>query len=209
MSAAPTTIPVFPLAGAILLPRLLLPLHIFEPRYRAMVRDALEGDRRIGMIQPRDETPVPALYDIGCIGRIVEAEPLEDGRYNIVLEGEARFRMLREHDAMTPYRQLEVEIDPFDDPAEEEALAAVVRADFEREAQRFAKARHILVDWAAVSEMDDETLVNAAVQIGPFDTASKQALLEARSLAERTELMVQLMRFLAQQGEGGADARLQ
>ncbi len=192
----PVRLPIFPLSGAILFPRLLLPLHIFEPRYRALVATALAGDRRIGMIQPRGDGLVPPLYDIGCIGRIAEHEVLENGCYNIVLEGEARFRCVAEGETTTPYRQVEAEIDPFgDDP--DESLAAVVRADFEREAQRFAKARGILIDWKAVSGMDDATLVNAGAQIAPFDAASKQALLEARTLAERTELMVQLMRFHA------------
>lgn len=200
IGSAPAAIPIFPLAGAVLFPRLLLPLHIFEPRYRQMVRDALAGDKRIGMIQPRDDGPVPALFEIGCIGELAEVETLSDGRFNIVLAGVSRFRIRRELDVSTPYRQVEAEFDPFgDDP--NEALPAVVRADFEREAQRFAKARGIMVDWEQVSEMDDESLVNAAAQIAPFDAPSRQALLEAPTLAERTELMVQLMRFYAQQGE--------
>lgn len=200
IGSTPAVIPIFPLAGAVLFPRLLLPLHIFEPRYRQMVRDALAGDKRIGMIQPRDDGPVPALFEIGCIGELAEVETLGDGRFNIVLAGVSRFRIRRELDVSTPYRQVEAEYDPFgDDP--NEALPAVVRADFEREAQRFAKARGIMVDWEQVSEMDDESLVNAAAQIAPFDAPSRQALLEAPTLAERTELMVQLMRFYAQQGE--------
>lgn len=208
--SAPATrrIPIFPLPGAILYPRLLLPLHIFEPRYRAMVRDALAGERLIGMIQPRDAEPVPSLYAIGCVGRIAEAEALDDGRFNIVLEGVDRFRLVEELATTTPYRQVVAALDPFgEDP--DEALAAVVRADFEREAQRFAQARGILVNWAEVAGMDDESLVNAAAQIAPFDAASKQALLQAPTLADRTELMVQLMRFYSQQGEDGTGGRLQ
>ncbi len=197
---APQRFPIFPLAGAILFPRMLLPLHIFEPRYRQMVADALAGDRRIAMIQPRGEGPVPPLYEIGCIGHLAEVEPLENGCFNILLEGVARFRLRAELPVTTPYRQVEGDLDPFG-TEEIEALPAVVRADFEREAQRFAKARGILVNWEDVAAMDDESLINAAAQIAPFDVPSRQALLEAPTLANRTELMVQLMHFYARQGE--------
>ena len=98
---------IFPLAGAILFPRSHLPLHIFEPRYRALVADALARDRRIAMIQPRDQKEPPALFDVGCVGRIEQVEALDDGRYNIVLEGLTRFRMLCEIDVTTPFRQIE------------------------------------------------------------------------------------------------------
>jgi len=100
---------IFPLAGALLFPRLHLPLHIFEPRYRAMVSDALARDRRIAMIQPRDGALVPELFDVGCVGRIAQVEALDDGRYNIVLEGIARFRIRSEIDATTPFRQVEAD----------------------------------------------------------------------------------------------------
>src|SRR5688572_7202661 len=105
-----TRLSVFPLAGALLFPRMHLPLHIFEPRYRAMVSDALARDRRIGMIQPRDDGQLPTLYDIGCVGRIAEVEALEDGRFDIVLEGLTRFTILRELDVTTPFRQVEAEL---------------------------------------------------------------------------------------------------
>ena len=103
--AEPLPIPVFPLAGALLFPRAQLPLHIFEPRYRAMVRDALAGDRLIGMVQPRDQNDPPALFETGCLGRIESVEELEDGRFNIVLEGLTRFRIARELETDTPYRR--------------------------------------------------------------------------------------------------------
>ena len=100
---------IFPLPGALLFPRLTLPLHVFEPRYRALVSDALARDRRIAMIQPRNEALVPDLFEIGCVGRIAGVEAMDDGRYNIVLEGLARFRIRSEIDATTPFRQVEAD----------------------------------------------------------------------------------------------------
>jgi len=183
---------VFPLGGALLFPRMHLPLHIFEPRYRAMISDALARDRRIGMIQPRDTASPPALFDIGCVGRIAEVEALDDGRFDIVLEGLARFVVLRELDVTTPFRQVEAELETV---GESEILALAERAALEIESRRFADGLGYAVDWEAVSRLDDESLVNGIAQIAPFDTASKQALLEADTLSERSELIVQLMQF--------------
>jgi Lon protease-like protein len=183
---------VFPLGGALLFPRMHLPLHIFEPRYRAMISDALARDRRIGMIQPRDTASPPALFDIGCVGRIAEVEALDDGRFDIVLEGLARFVVLRELDVTTPFRQVEAELETV---GESEILALAERAALEIESRRFADGLGYAVDWEAVSRLDDESLVNGIAQIAPFDAASKQALLEADTLSERSELIVQLMQF--------------
>ena len=131
-------ISIFPLTGVILFPGMQLPLHIFEPRYRSLVKDALARDRRIGMIQPRttqqkeragEDAP---LYAVGCLGRIGEVEALDDGHFNLVLEGEARFRLLRELDVVTPFRQIEAELLEENTQA---ALAPIERASFEREAQ--------------------------------------------------------------------------
>jgi Lon protease-like protein len=197
-------IPVFPLAGALLFPRAQLPLHIFEPRYRAMVRDALGKDSFIGMIQPRDEKEQPALFQIGCIGRISAAEELEDGRFNIVLEGVARFRIASEADVTTPYRQVDADRSGFEDDAEPEPLASIQRAELERESRRYADALGYAVDWAAVGNLDDEMLVNSIAQIAPLDTGSKQALLEAADLSVRADLLVQVMQFQRMQ-PGGVD----
>lgn len=201
-----TRISVFPLAGALLFPRMHLPLHIFEPRYRAMVSDALARDRRIGMIQPRllDTEPAP-LFDIGCIGRIAEVETLADGRFDIVLEGLARFHIVRELDVTTPFRQVEAELES---AGESEVLALAERAALEMESRRFADAQGYAVDWEAVSRLDDESLVNGIAQIAPFDVASKQALLEAESLSGRSELIIQLMQFFGRHGDAN-EATLQ
>ncbi|UIJ47318.1 LON peptidase substrate-binding domain-containing protein [Sphingomonas cannabina] len=177
---------------------MLLPLHIFEPRYRAMVTDALARDRRIGMIQPRAAGNPPPLFDIGCVGRITDVEALPDGRFDIVLEGLARFRLLRELDVATPFRQIEAELEA---PGEAEALAPVERAAIESESRRFADAQGYAVDWEAVSRLDDESLINGIAQIAPFDPASKQALLEAATLSERARLIVQLMAFFGRHDE--------
>jgi Lon protease-like protein len=200
----PLRIPVFPLAGALLFPRAQLPLHIFEPRYRAMVRDALAGDRLIGMIQPRGPEEPPPLFDVGCLGRIASAEALDDGRYNIVLEGLGRFRVVREADVDTSYRQVDAERGDFGDSAEAEPLGLAQRAELEREARRYADALGYSVDWDAVTRLDDEMLVNAIAQVAPFDVGSKQALLEAPDIAERCDLLVQFMQF-QQMVPGGAE----
>jgi Lon protease-like protein len=212
MGSKPARIPLFPLAGAILFPRSQLPLHIFEPRYRDMVRDALGGPARIGMIQPRPALSdveggpgePPPLFPCGCIGEIVGAEELEDGRYNIILQGSARFRLIAERDLGTMYRQADVDLAAFDDE-EPEPLAAIQRAEVEREARRFGDALGLAVDWSAVGRLDDEMLVNAIAQVAPFDPGAKQALLEAETLAGRADLVVQLMQF-QRLAPGGADA---
>ena len=141
---APARLSIFPLSGAILFPGLQLPLHIFEPRYRALVSDALARDRRIAMIQPQGAGEGSPLFHIGCVGRIGEVEALDDGRFNIILEGEHRFRMVRELDATTPFRQVEAEL--LSEP-EDEALSSVERASFEHEARNFADAQGYSVDW--------------------------------------------------------------
>lgn len=189
-----TRLSIFPLTGAILFPGLQLPLHVFEPRYRALVGSALAKDRRIAMIQPQAMAEGSPLFSIGCVGRIDDVEALEDGRYNIVLEGEKRFRVLRELDVATPFRQIEAEL--IDDP-NDEVLSSVERASFEQQAHDFADKQGYSVDWDSVSRLDDVSLINGVSQIAPFDTAAKQALLEAGTLNERCELLVQLMQFFS------------
>jgi Lon protease-like protein len=193
--AAPLRIPVFPLGGAILFPRAQLPLHIFEPRYREMIRDALASDQLIGMVQPRDQAEPPALFEIGCLGRIVSLEELEDGRFNVVLEGLGRFRIGAELNADTAYRQVEADQSGFDDLGTPDPLGLADRAELEREARRYADALGYSVDWDAVTRLDDEMLVNGIAQIAPLDVGSKQALLEAPDLATRCDLLVQFMQF--------------
>ncbi len=197
-------ISLFPLAGAILLPGMQLPLHIFEPRYRSLVGDSLARDRMIGMIQPSGDGRNPHLFAIGCLGRIEDVEALEDGRYNIVLQGLQRFTITSELDVNTPFRQAEAELWEEDELGE--ALSIAERAALEMESRRFADSQGYAVDWNSVSQLDDFSLVNAIAQIAPFDTAAKQALLEARGLAVRSELIIQLMEFFGR--HDGSDDRV-
>jgi len=204
IGARPARVPLFPLAGAILFPRAQLPLHIFEDRYRAMVEDAMAGAGRIAMIQPLDEDGErPGLYQVGCVGELVGVEELDDGRFNIMLLGSNRFRLIAEADAGTLYRQADVDLAAFDD-SEPPPLSSVQRADVEREARRFGDALGLAVDWEAVGRLDDEMLVNAIAQVAPFDTGAKQALLEEPTLQGRADLVVQLMQF-QRLAPGGAD----
>jgi Lon protease-like protein len=199
---------IFPLGGALLFPRMHLPLHIFEPRYRALVTDALARDRRIGMIQPRDNSEPPALFDVGCVGKIAKFEALDDGRFNLILEGLTRFRLVREIEVATPFRQIEASFDEFADQEDPAPLPSVLRAELERDSRRFANARGYVVDWDAVGRLDDESLVNGIAQIAPFDVASKQALLEARDISERADLLIQFLKFFGF-GEEDEGATLQ
>lgn len=207
---AGTRLSVFPLPGAILFPRMQLPLHIFEPRYRALVSESLARDRRIGMIQPSGAGDPPPLFNIGCVGRIAHVEALDDGRYNIVLEGLSRFRVLGELEVTTAFRQLEVTFDGFEaDKDDAAALDITRRAALEIESRRFAEAQGYAVNWEAVAKLDDESLVNGIAQVAPFDPAAKQALLEAPDLAARADLIVQLMQFFARHADDNDGATLQ
>ena len=199
-------VPLFPLSGAILFPRSQLPLHIFEPRYREMVRDAADGAGQIAMIQPLrldDDNQAP-LYPVGCVGELVGIEELDDGRFNIVLLGTNRFRLVRETDSEAAYRCAEVDIEAFDD-SEPKPLSLAERAEVEREARRLGDAMGLAVDWDAVSRLDDEMLVNAIAQVAPFDVGAKQALLEQPGLDGRADLLVQLMQFHRAAVNGGIE----
>lgn len=197
-------ISIFPLAGAILLPGMQLPLHVFEPRYRSLVSDALARDRMIGMIQPKGDGKYSDLYDVGCLGRIEDVEALEDGRYNIVLEGLQRFTVHTELDVKTPFRQIEALLWEEDEAGD--ILSMAERAALEIESRRFADAQGYVVDWKSVEQLDDFSLVNIVAQIAPFDSAAKQALLEVRGLADRSELVIQLMQFFGR--HDGSDDRV-
>lgn len=201
-------ISIFPLAGAILFPGMQLPLHIFEPRYRDLVGDSMARDRMIGMIQPKElvinRGKEPALFNIGCLGRIGEVEAMDDGRYNIVLEGLQRFTIRNELKVTTAFRQVEGELWEEDEAAE--ALSIAERASLEIESRKFADAQGYAVDWGAVGQLDDYSLVNAIAQIAPFDFAAKQALLEAKGMSMRADLIVQLMQFFVR--HDGSDDRV-
>jgi Lon protease-like protein len=195
-----TRLSIFPLAQALLLPGGQLPLHIFEPRYRALVSDSLARDRRIAMIQPLPVQPAgttePALFEIGCVGRIAEVEALLDGRFNLILEGLSRFRILRELETQTLFRQVEADLEIFDEAGGATiALPSIIRAEIEREARRFAERHGFAIDWESVARLDDEALVNGLAQAIPFDIAIKQALLEAPTVYDRADLIAEFLRF--------------
>jgi Lon protease-like protein len=192
----PETIPVFPLAGALLLPRGQMPLNIFEPRYLEMVDDSLrDGHRLIGMVQPDPAHPGtperPALYKIGCVGRITQIAETGDGRYLLQLTGVARFRILEELDVATGYRQCRVDFIPFaDDFVARRGEEQVDRKAVLEALTDFLKANNLKADWEGIESASNEALVNALAMMSPFDAAEKQAMLEAPDLKTRAEILV-------------------
>jgi Lon protease-like protein len=192
----PEVIPVFPLEGALLLPRGQLPLNIFEPRYLMMVDDAFTGGRRlIGMIQPdpahAGPEERPNLYKIGCVGRITQLTESGDGRYMIQLTGIARFRIDTEVKVATPYRQCRVSYAPFaDDFVGHKGEDAVDRESLLKALSDFLKANDLKADWDGIENAPNEALVNALAMMSPYDTAEKQALLEAPDLKTRAEILI-------------------
>lgn len=205
----PSTIPLFPLPSALLLPRARLPLNIFEPRYLAMIEDALKTDHRlIGMIQPR-ETPkdktADCLQKIGCAGRITSFSETEDGRYLITLSGISRFRLGETHDGFKPYLTANVDWSSFAaDRGGADVDSRFDRPKFLRTLSRFFDATSLSTDWDSLKEADEELLVNSLSMLCPFEPAEKQALLEAPDLANRRETLVTLMEF-AVAGDPGDD----
>ena len=158
------------------------------------------------MIQPQrydDDNKAP-LYAVGCVGEIVGVEEMDDGRFNIVLLGSNRFRLVREIENNTLYRCAEVDVEAFDD-SDPDPLPMIQRAEVEREARKLGDALGLAVDWAAVARLDDEMLVNAIAQVAPFDVGAKQALLEAITLNGRADLLVQLMQFHRMAVNGGVE----
>ncbi len=194
----PRRVRLFPLAGVILLPRATMPLNIFEPRYLALVRDAMAADRMIAMIQPRADEPAerPPLFEVGAIGRITQYAETGDGRYLIALSGLARFRLTAELPVTTAYRQAEVDYAPYAaDWGPAEPLAAAARADLETQLKAYLEAQGLSADWDAVRNADDESLVNTLTVVCPFQPAERQALLEAPGLPDRARTLVMLMQF--------------
>lgn len=181
----PATIPVFPLPGALLLPRARLPLHIFEPRYLTMLDDTLKSSHRlIGMIQPcggpRGQS---ALHAIGCAGRVTAFSETEDGRYMITLTGISRFRVTEEIEGFVPYRKCDVSWQGFDrDLRGVERDTLLDRKNFLKLLRRYFESEDLKTDWSSLCEADDELLINSLSMLCPLDPEDKQALLEAPSL---------------------------
>jgi uncharacterized protein len=195
----PDLIPVFPLPGALLLPRARLPLHIFEPRYLAMLEDCMKTPQRlIGMVQPRavPGNGLKPLHSIGCAGRLTAFSETEDGRYMITLTGISRFRIRQEVAGFTPYRRCEVDWTGFErDRGKDETDTGLSRNGFFDLLRRFFGMHGLSTDWDSLTEADDELLINSLSMLCPFEPDDKQALLEAPSLSTRRETLVMLMEF--------------
>ncbi|MEM1266387.1 MAG: LON peptidase substrate-binding domain-containing protein [Pseudomonadota bacterium] len=202
----PETIPVFPLPGALLLPRARLPLNIFEPRYLAMLDDALKTrERLIGMVQP---IQVPEgqtsgrLHKIGCAGRITTFQETDDGRYMISLTGVCRFRIGQELHGFTPYARAEVAWASFErDLGRREVDDGFDRPAFLDVLKRFFETAQLQSDWDSLKEAEEELLINSLSMLCPFDPEEKQALLEAPTLETRRETLVTLMEFALRGGD--------
>ncbi len=202
-SNLPETVPVFPLPGALLLPRARLPLHLFEPRYLQMFEDTLKTSHRlIGMVQPHDGPGGKGqLHSIGCAGRISQFSETEDGRYMITLSGISRYRILEEVSGFTPYRRANVSWTGF-----ERDLGPTEKDDqFDREKfmdllARFFAAQELQTDWESLKDAEDELLINSLSMLCPFEPEEKQALLEAPSLSTRRETLVTLIEFALRGG---------
>ncbi len=206
-SDLPSVVPLFPLPGALLLPRARLPLHLFEPRYLAMLDDVLKSsDRLIGMIQPRD---VPGsnekrLHAIGCAGRVTAFSETEDGRYMITLTGISRFRVAREVEGFSPYRRAEVDWAPFNrDLGAQESDPEFQRKPFLALLGRYFQAQELSTDWGSLKEADDELLINSLSMLCPLPPEDRQALLEAPTLTTRRETLVTLFEFALRGGTDG------
>ena len=204
----PETIPVFPLPGALLLPRARLPLHLFEPRYLAMLEDSLKTpDRLIGMVQPRT---VPngepsRLHTIGCAGRVTAFSETEDGRYMITLTGVSRFRIVDEVEpGRTPFRRMKVNWEGFPrDRGPVERDPGLERPGFLDLLHRYFTASRLSSEWDSLKQAEDELLINALSMLCPFNPEEKQALLEAPSLSTRRETLVTLMEFALRGSDQG------
>jgi len=202
----PEIIPVFPLPGALLLPRARLPLHLFEPRYLAMLEDALKTrERLIGMVQPNPapgREDCPGLHRIGCVGRVTQFSETEDGRYMITLTGLSRFRVTEEVEGFAPYRRARVRWDSFErDTGPAETDPGFDRERFMNLLSRYFSARALETDWESLQQADDELLINSLSMLLGFEPEEKQALLEAPSLATRRETLVTLLEYALRGGD--------
>jgi hypothetical protein len=192
----PDVIPVFPLPGALLLPRGQMPLNIFEPRYLAMVDDSMRsGQRLIGMIQPdishTERRDRPTLFRVGCVGRITQLAESGDGRYLLELTGVSRFKVIEELSVTTPYRQCRVDYATFiDDFTARKGEEDVDRRSLIAVLADFLKANNLRADWEGIDKAPNEALVNALAMMSPYGVPEKQALLEAPDLKTRAEILV-------------------
>ena len=200
----PDVIPVFPLPGALLLPRARLPLHLFEPRYLAMLDDVLKSsDRLIGMVQPYETPGGSRLHTIGCAGRVTAFSETEDGRYMITLSGVSRYRVMEEVEGFTPYRRCKVNWNGFDsDLGPTEKDPDFDRPVFMEALGKYLGEKGLSTDWDSLGEAENELLINSLSMLCPFDPEDKQALLEAPSLSTRRETLMTLIEYALRGGNG-------
>ncbi len=215
-SDLPARIPVFPLRGAILLPRANLPLNVFEPRYLQMIDDVMSGDRVVGIIQPKfaeeegelHESPMGKAFPlqrVGCIGRVTTYQELEDERVMITLTGVSRFEVLGEPTTDAPYRFVSTNYHPYvadltiglgEAEVDRDKLLAVLKA--------YLEANKLSADWDGIQRASSEQLINALSVMSPFGAEEKQALLEATTLSDRADVLVALAEMELAAGVGGA-----
>ncbi len=210
----PEVIPVFPLPGALLLPPGQMPLNIFEPRYMAMIDDAIRTSRLIGMVQPDASDRLRGhhhgLFEVGCVGRITQFAEAGDNRYVISLTGVARFKVREELSVSTPYRQCLVSFEPY----ASDFVARSGEEDVDRPAvlsslKNFVEANQLQIDWKGISAASNEALVNALCMMAPFGPREKQALLEAPDLKTRAELLVAITEIELARRDDGSESPLQ
>jgi Lon protease-like protein len=209
VAALPTTLPIFPLPGVLLLPHGRLPLRIFEPRYLAMTRDALAGERLIGMVQPNDPAVSdanPPVYPIGCAGRITSFTETDDGLFLITLTGISRFRIREELPLLEGYRRVVPEWADFARDLEADENAGFDRDRLIRGLKGFFQHHQISADWDAIASTPVDRLVTSIAMMCPFEPSEKQALLEASDLDDRARLLTAIveMAVLNRSGDGGA-----
>ncbi len=212
LSDMPTEFPIFPLAGALLLPMGKLPLNIFEKRYLAMVEDALASGRIIGMVQPdelRPSTPSgPALYRIGCLGRLTSFSETEDGRYLVTLTGIIRFVVGVELEMQRGYRRVRADLARFAGDIDAVSLTdAIDRDELVVALRAYFAARGFDANWDTINDMPDDALVVTLAMVCPFDPAEKQALLEAPGLADRAQTLLTLLQMGAHAPDAGRQGR--
>lgn len=209
-AALPGVIPIFPLQGALLLPKGQLPLNVFEPRYVAMIEDAIAGDRVIGMIQPRQKEKVdpddaPDIYRVGCLGKITAFNETPDGRYLISLSGVCRFRVAEELPVKRGYRRVAADYTPFDSDFAASPEDGEARGKLLGTLRRYLEQRGLKADWAAIGETETDELVAVLAMLCPFGATEKQALLEAEGPAGRRDTMISLFEMDARGGSGDDD----
>jgi len=215
----PVTLPLFPLSGVLLLPRAQIPLNLFEQRYLDMFDTSLRENRLIGMVQPdgieaaeelSDPTAKPRLYKVGCAGRITSFNELSGNRVFITLTGVARFRIIEELDTTTKFRQSTVDFNEFkDDLVPGEGKGKISRERLMSVLKQYLETHDMHADWDAINNADDESIVNSLSVISPFGAPEKQALLEAKSLEDRNQMLIALTEIALAQNDSETAPKMQ